>query len=190
MTSDKVTKSRQKRLENMKKAAEVEENAGKKSEMLRMISTMEKSINYDYISERFDKLGEQEIKKVKDAYFDTNDSAYIKKKFDSKITKFGFRHDICKHFFNIEEKSIQSIKKIHTEVLLYFKNTKPVSIEELEDCTNLLESLNNIILDAMLIYESMEDKSNVNEDFVKCLNLYIKTFEKRKSSLQYKITLN
>lgn len=93
-------------------------------------------------------------------------------------------------FFDIEEKSIQSIKKIHTEVLLYFKNTKPVSIEELEDCTNLLESLNNIILDAMLIYESMEDKSNVNEDFVKCLNLYIKTFEKRKSSLQYKITLN
>ena len=119
MTSDKVAKSRQKRLENMKKAAEVEENAGKKSEMLRMISTMEKSINYDYISERFDKLGEQEIKKVKDAYFDTNDSAYIKKKFDSKITKFGFRHDICKHFFNIEENFLPKKYSVFNNFLLF-----------------------------------------------------------------------
>lgn len=119
MTSDKVTKSRQKRLENMKKAAEVEENAGKKSEMLRMISTMEKSINYDYISERFDKLGETEIKKVKDAYFDTNDSAYIKKKFDSKITKFGFRHDICKHFFNIEENFLPKKYSVFNNFLLF-----------------------------------------------------------------------
>lgn len=119
MTSDKVTKSRQKRLENMKKAAEVEENAGKKSEMLRMISTMEKSINYDYISERFDKLGETEIKKVKDAYFDTADSAYIKKKFDSKITKFGFRHDICKHFFNIEENFLPKKYSVFNNFLLF-----------------------------------------------------------------------
>lgn len=103
MTSDKVRKSREKRLESMKKALELETDEVKINKIKKMINTIESSLNFSFIKERFDELGNKELENIKDGYFTMNRGSYIIERYTKRIVKFGYNPDIYKYFFNIEE---------------------------------------------------------------------------------------
>lgn len=103
MTSDKVKKSREKRLEAMKKALELETNEIEKNKIQKMINTIESTLNFSFVKERFNRLGHKELENIVEGYFSMNKGSYIIDRFKSKISKFGYNVDIYKYFFNIEE---------------------------------------------------------------------------------------
>ena len=103
MSSDKVKKSREKRLEAMKKAVELESDSYKKTKMNEMIKAMEESMNYSFLQKRFEKFGDREIKNIKEGFFDDKKGKYVMDRYKEKIRRYGFNPEIYKYFFNIEE---------------------------------------------------------------------------------------
>lgn len=119
MNSDRLAKSREKRLESMKKALENETDLSKKYKMKHMIETMEYSLNFKFLSERFDKYGDLEVTKIVTDFFDSARSTYVKNKFFNKINKFGFKQDIYKYLFNIEEIFLPKKYSVYNNFFLF-----------------------------------------------------------------------
>lgn len=103
MSSDKVKKSREKRLEGMKKALELETNEVERNKIQKMIDTLESTLNFTFVKQRFIDLGEKEIESILDGYFSLDRGSYIIDRYKQKISKFGYNDVIYKYFFNIEE---------------------------------------------------------------------------------------
>lgn len=103
MSSDRVKKSREKRLEAMKKALELETNELEKKKIQKMISMIESTLNFSFVKSRFDEFGAKELESIRHGYFTMKAGSYIIDRFKSRIPKFGYNTDIYKYFFNIEE---------------------------------------------------------------------------------------
>jgi hypothetical protein len=103
MSSDRVKKSREKRLETMKKALELETNEVEKKKIQKMINTIESTLNFSFIKDRFEEYGEKELESIRYGYFTMKSGSYIIERFKNRIYKFGYNDNIYKMFFNIEE---------------------------------------------------------------------------------------
>lgn len=103
MTSDKIKKSREKRLEAMREALELEQDELKKKKIKNMIDVMESTLNFSFIKSRFEKFGSKELEAIRSGFFDYSRGSYNIDRYKSKISKFGYNKDIYKYFFNIEE---------------------------------------------------------------------------------------
>lgn len=108
MTSDKIRKSREQRLEAMKKALELEEDEVEKKKIQKMINTIESTLNFSFINTRFEKFGEKELKSIKDCFFDNTKGSYVINRYKDKIVSFGYKEEIFKYFYNIEENFLAS----------------------------------------------------------------------------------
>lgn len=104
LSSARVRKAREERIDALKEAVDYEEDEVRKASMVRMINTMEASLDYSFLYDRFNEYGEKEIESIKNGFFNDKDGEYIQKKFMSKIKKFGYKEDIYKNFYGIEEK--------------------------------------------------------------------------------------
>ena len=103
MSSDRIKQNRLKHIEDLKATLELEVDEKKKKELQKKIDNLESAMNFSFLKERFDKLGEKEIKNIEEGFFDSKKGSYIIERYASKITKFGYKDDIYKNFFNIEE---------------------------------------------------------------------------------------
>ena len=103
MTSDRVKKSREKRLEGMKKALELETNEVERNKIQKMINTIESTLNFSFVKTRFEEFGDRELESIKHGFFTEQKGSYVIEKYKAKISKFGYNPDIYKYFFNIEE---------------------------------------------------------------------------------------
>ena len=103
VTSDKAREIKKKNLENMKQSLELEKDNTKKAKMEDMIRTIESSLNYDFLYDRFKALGKDEVENIKVAFFNNRRGSYIMDKFYAKMKMFGFKQDLYTYFLNIEE---------------------------------------------------------------------------------------
>ena len=103
LSSPEVAEARKKRLEKMRELAEVETDEYKKYQMKKMIDSMEKSDNMDFIFKRFYDDATRESRIVMEQFFDDKRGSYIIDRYKRRITKFGFDVNLYKYFFNLEE---------------------------------------------------------------------------------------
>lgn len=103
MSSDKVRKQREQYIEGLETALELEHDESKRAKLQKRIDSLKSALNFTFLKERFDKLGEKEIKNIEDGFFNSKKGMYVIEKYTSKITKFGYKADLYKNFFNIEE---------------------------------------------------------------------------------------
>lgn len=103
MSSDRVKKSREKRLEAMKKALEFETDPYQIKKIKEMIEAMETSMNFSFLQKRFEKFGDKEIGNIKEGFFEDFKGTYVIDRYKNKIKRFGFNPEVYKYFFNIEE---------------------------------------------------------------------------------------
>ena len=108
MSSDKVKKSREKRLETMKEALKMETDETKKKSIEKMINTIESTLNYSFVLDRFNKYGEDELYNIKLGFFDKSKGSYIISRYRERIKQFGYNEEIFKYFYNIEENFLAS----------------------------------------------------------------------------------
>lgn len=119
MSSDRVRASREKQLEVLRKGLEIEADEVQKSKIQKMINTMEAALNFSFLEDRFDKLGTKEIESIKEGFFDGKKGTYIISKYLSKIERFGYKQDLYKHFFNIEENFLSESYAPYNNLFLY-----------------------------------------------------------------------
>ena len=103
ISSEKVTEDRKSRLETMKSAYELETSPMKKNQMQRMIQTMEAAMDFSFLKARLETFAEKEVDSIMTGYFDKAKGTYVIEKFESRIAQYGYRPDVYKFFFNLEE---------------------------------------------------------------------------------------
>lgn len=104
ISSDRVRKSREERLATLKAAAENEpDGTAEKRKILNMINTIENSLNFAFVQDRFNKFGSKEVESIVNSFFDDTKSSYIMERFLNRITKFGYNEEVIRSFYNIEE---------------------------------------------------------------------------------------
>ena len=103
LSSDEVKKSREARLKLLKEQAETETDEISKKKIMKLINTMEQSLDFSFLFKRFEKYGEKEVLDIKNAFFDDKKGSYHISRYENKIKKFGYNPDIYKRYFNIEE---------------------------------------------------------------------------------------
>lgn len=119
MSSDKVKAVREKRLEAMKKAYELEKDEIKKKKIQNMIDSIESAMNYSFMEDRFKSLGDKEIESIIAGFFNPKKGMYMIHRFKLRIKKFGFNDDIFKYFFNIEETFLPDEYHPYNNVFLF-----------------------------------------------------------------------
>jgi hypothetical protein len=120
MSSDKVKAARQKRLDTMKEALN-DENLDEyhRHKIENMISIMESTMNFDFMLERFNKYGKQEVESINRQFLDSRYGTSIIERYTRKIPKFGFKADIYKHFFNLEETFLGEQYQVFNNLFLF-----------------------------------------------------------------------
>ena len=103
MYSPKIVEIRERRLRDLKDKAKYEKDEVKRSKMIRMITTMEKNNTMAFIFDRIDSYGEKEIINIMQGFFREPKGSYIIDRYNSKISKYGFKPDTYKLFLNLEE---------------------------------------------------------------------------------------
>ena len=102
INSNRVTDSIKKRLELMKSANELEVSDDIKVKNEKLIKTLETTLDLSFMDSVI-----IDIDKIVDQFFKNNLSAYIVKKFKSKIKKYGYNDEIYRYFFDIEENFLE-----------------------------------------------------------------------------------
>ena len=159
MSSDKVKKVREQRLEALKAALYNETNEINKEKIKKMINTIESSFNYSFLQRRFDLYGEKEIQSIKTSFFDTKRGSYVIDRFKAKITKFGYNPDLYKYFFNIEENFLAKKYSPFNNLFLFIymrmvAHSDPYNKED----TLLVQSITGAL--ANLIYHKFQSTEN------------------------------
>lgn len=120
------------------------------------IKELESILDNSYILTRFEKMGEKEVQNIVSTYFDSKRSTYIIDKFKTKIVTIGFKPEIYRFFFNIEENYLDEEYHVYNNLFLFiamrfigYSNLS--SSAEKAYCRDLISSLSK------LIYEKYSD---------------------------------
>ena len=187
MSSDRVKKSREKRLSTMKEALALEQDASQKAKMEKMISTMESAINYDFIKSRFNMYGEKEIQNIMDGFFDDKKGSYIIQRYEQKIEKFGYKKTLYMYFLNIEENFLSEEYKPFNNLFLYIY-TRMVAHSDPYDKEDKLfvQSLTGALADLTYhVFESSESEQyfvSIIRDIDKMFMNYVDEFKEKNTT--------
>ena len=120
LSSPEIAAARKNRLDKMRSLAEAETDEGKKYSMLRMINSMERADNMEFIFDRLyaDAVGES--KRVIESFFDDRRGSYVIQRYKDKITKFGFDVNLYKYFFNLEENFLDEKYHAFNNLFLFY----------------------------------------------------------------------
>jgi hypothetical protein len=119
LSSPEVVEARKKRLDKMRELVEVETDEYKKYQMKKMIDSIEKSDNMEFIFKRFYDNAEREAKLVMEQFFDEKRGSYVIDRYKKKITKFGFDVNLYKYFFNLEENFLDEKYHVFNNLFLF-----------------------------------------------------------------------
>lgn len=120
LSSPEVVEARKKRLEKMRELAEAETDEYKKYQMKKMIDSMEKSNNMEFIFKRFYDDSVRETKLVFEQFFDEKRGSYIIDRYKKRISKFGFDVNLYKYFFNLEENFLDEKYHAFNNLFLFY----------------------------------------------------------------------
>lgn len=119
MSSNKIRQQRLKHIEDLRYALSIENNETEKKKLEERINNLETVLNFSFLKERFDELGKKELDSIKEGFFNGNKGAYVIERYNNKITKFGYKADIFKKFFNIEENFLDKKYSPFNNLFLY-----------------------------------------------------------------------
>ena len=120
LSSPEVVDARKNRLAKMKELAESETDELKKKSILRMIDTMERADNMEFIFDRFYRDAVGEADRMMELFFSERQGKYIIDKFKYKITRFGFDGNLYKYFFNLEENFLNEKYHAFNNLFLFY----------------------------------------------------------------------
>jgi hypothetical protein len=120
LSSPEVVAARKNRLEKMRELTESETDEVKKSNMTRMLNSMEQADNMEFIFNRFYNDALKESDSVIDAFFDEKRGSYVIDRYKKKITKFGFDLNLYKYFFNLEENFLDQKYHAFNNLFLFY----------------------------------------------------------------------
>ena len=119
LSSNLTRSSREERLKLMKEAYEKSTDESDKRKMKKMIDDIQSALDYAFVYERINKYGQTEIDNIIDGFFNDRHGLYIMDRFKSKIKAFGYKDEIIKHFFNIEENFLDESYHEFNNLFLY-----------------------------------------------------------------------
>ena len=107
LTSDKYYEENMKRIEKLKNDLNEEKDPKMKEKIGNMIDAMENRYTLQFMFKRLNELGDKEVDRLVDIFFDDNRSQYIMKRYKTKTEKLGYHPDVYKYFLNLEEKYLE-----------------------------------------------------------------------------------
>lgn len=105
MSSSKITEIRRNRLNDLEKSLEAGEitNPYENKKAKHKVEAMRKSLDYSFIYERLEKVGQKEVDKIIEGFFNSKRGDYDLGKYKNKIKLFGYNPEVYRYFFNLEE---------------------------------------------------------------------------------------
>lgn len=175
MNSNKMNNTYAERINAMKAAAEMEVDSYKKGKIAKMVKALESCTTYSYLFDRFNYSGiEKEAKNLKETFFDKRRSKYVIDKYMSKMEKFGFKPQVFRYFFNIEENFLPEKYHVFNNFFLFFfmrfiSYADPYSKEDQMVVKSFTGSLTNLIYHR---FDSNESESEFIAAICKLLDLF------------------
>lgn len=157
LSSPEVVEARRKRLEKMRELAANETDEYKKHKINKMIDSMEKADNMEFIFKGFYENAERETRLIMEQFFDEKRGSYIIDRYKKRVSKFGFNVDLYKYFFNLEENFLS--EKYHAfNNLFLFHYMRYIAYADPYDKTDKLfvQSITSTI--ANMVYHRFDSK--------------------------------
>lgn len=166
-------KKRQK-LQELREQAESEEDIVKKNKILNMLTAMDESETLHFLFARIEKLGDKEIKNIKDIFFDNTRSSLVIEKFNSRLPRYGYNPDVYKKFFNLEENFLPDEYNKFNNLFL-FHIMRFISFTDTYDKTDTL--FVSTILSRLynLIYHRYENQE-IEDEFISLIKKFADYF--------------
>lgn len=119
MSSSKVKEDKKKKINNFKEKLNEVTDEVERSNIESQIKTMESALYFDFLFDRFNSLGDKEVKNILTGFFNYDKGSYVMKRYTSKLHLFGYKNDIHKYFFNIEENFLPEEYSVYNNLFLY-----------------------------------------------------------------------
>ena len=98
-----IKEGRQKRIDDLTNKYEETTDQSDKEKIKSTIETLKSSMNYSFITERLDNIGEDEVDNIVEGFMNKQKGQYVLKRYVNKSKQFGISDDSFKHFINLEE---------------------------------------------------------------------------------------
>lgn len=160
--SDEYKEKRNAYIEKLKQDIEATSDSSEKKKLTKMLDALTNEESIDFLFERVNKLGDKEIKNIKDIFFNNKRSELVMDRFRSRLPRFGYSKDIYKIFFNIEEKFLPEEYHVYNNIFL-FHVTRYIAYINPENKVDSLHA--SIILSKLynLIYHKFSSEELENE---------------------------
>lgn len=176
--SDEYKEKRNAYIEKLKQDIEATSDSSEKNKLTKMLDALTNEESIDFLFERVNKLGDKEIKNIKDIFFNNKRSELVMDRFRSRLPRFGYSKDIYKIFFNIEEKFLPEEYHVYNNIFLFHVTRYIAYI----DPDNKVDSLHaSIILSKLynLIYHKFSSEELEN-DFINKIKEFDDRFKEYK----------
>ena len=164
MCSEEYDEAQRKKIEKLREQVEKQKNKADSTFSERQenrinekkIKELEAILDNSYILTRLNTVGEKEVQNIVNAYFDKKRSSYIIERFKTKITSIGFKPEIYRFFFNIEEKYLDEEYHVFNNLFLFIA-MRYIGYSDTGSSTNKAYCRHLISSISKLIYEKFSD---------------------------------
>lgn len=190
ISSDRVKKSREARLNALKEALSKESHDSPQYNTInKMINTIESSLNFSFVKERFEKFGEIETQSIEEGFFKDKKGMYILDRFNSKIKKFGYNPEVIRSFYNIEENFLTKEYSPLNNLFLYWyirfvAYSDPYSKDDLIMVQSITSAMANLIYHKFESIESEQFFISIVRDVDSYFMKDVEVFKENNSSYE------
>lgn len=176
LTSDKYYEDNMKRIEKLKDDLEKEEDPKLKEKIKGMIEALENRYTLQFMFKRLNEMGDAEVKRIVDIFFDDKRSQYVMKRYRDKSTKLGYNPDIYKYFLYLEEKYLEEEYHVYDNLFLFIVINFIAYVDPYnkKDAMYAQAIVNNI---ANIIYEKFPNEKT-KSDFLNVMRNVLNFFSK------------
>lgn len=122
-SSNTLTNQRKERIKSFEQAKALLTDEKEIKHTQSMIDSLQASIDFSFLMQRFEKLGDKEIRNITEGFLDNTmvgaKGNYIIKRYMEKAGKYNVSPNIYKYFFNIEENFLEKEYHVYNNLFLY-----------------------------------------------------------------------
>lgn len=184
LTSNEHLKKNQENIETLKKKASEMEDGKERKELEKKIEYLQASMDLSFITKRIESLGEKEIKMIRDGFFNSQQGAYVIKRFNDKIKKLGYNQNIHSSLLNIEETFLEEKYHVYNNLFLFhlMRYIGHIDVNKQEDriyASTLIAYTGNLIYHKFTSKELEEKFLNIIRSFLDNFADDYDTFDKK-----------
>lgn len=171
ITSDEYDAKQKDRIEQLMKKAEESKNPEEKRRCLAIVKSLKDAKDFKFLQYRIDKLGEPEIRKIEDMFFNNSGSSHLMERFRNKIKKLGYDEKIYLSFLNLEEKFLEEKYHVYNNLFLfhvvrYIVHVDTYSKDQRLFATTIITNLGNLVYNRFTSDTLRTKFLNVIRDFL------------------------